>query len=73
MQFSRLMRPAMADISLGATRCLCLAIGFSLPGLSFAQAQTASVNAEQTQPEPAKASALVAPAASKGYPLEAQD
>ncbi|WP_108772839.1 alginate export family protein, partial [Xanthomonas fragariae] len=72
MRFSRLMRPAMVDISLGAKRCLCLAIGFSLPGLSFAQAQTASVSPEQTQPEPAKASAPVAPAASKGYPLEAQ-
>ncbi|MXV49220.1 MULTISPECIES: alginate export family protein [Xanthomonas] len=74
MRLARLAQPAMAETSFGATRRLCLAIGLSLPGLGFAQAQTAPVNAEQTQPEPAKAApaAPAAPAAAKGYPLEAQ-
>ncbi|GAE61642.1 hypothetical protein XPN_3548, partial [Xanthomonas arboricola pv. pruni MAFF 301427] len=74
MRLARLAQPAMAETSFGATRRLCLAIGLSLPGLGFSQAQTAPVNAEQAQPEPAKAApaAPAAPAAAKGYPLEAQ-
>ncbi|KLB26914.1 hypothetical protein SM41311_00675, partial [Xanthomonas hortorum pv. gardneri] len=82
MRLARLARPAMADTSFGTTRRLCLAIGLSLPGVSVAQAQTAPVNAEQTQPDtsksqapaaaPAVPAASAAPAASKGYPLEAQ-
>lgn len=60
----------MADTSFGATKCLCLAIGLSLSGVSIAQqAQTAAPAIEQPQAEPAK---TPAPPAPTGYPLEAQ-